>query len=167
VQPVYRALARDPLTRTMIAEIRRLRARAPARPLPLRCAGAALAPRADSSELEGAWVKTLAVRDLRKVGTSRDEAAGLAGSWRIEFHDGRWTNRHVNAGTVCSGTYTVAGRVVRFRIETARPTVSPDCTPGFGGAVGWSVYRDTLTFMPLRGQAAPPEAIAKSATRVR
>jgi hypothetical protein len=165
--PVYRALVRDRSTRRLIAELRRLRAQEPTRPLPLRCTAAGTAPRADRSALEGVWVKTLEAADLRRVGAARDEAPALSGSWRIEFRDGRWTNRHLNAGTLCAGTYVVQGRVVRFMVETARPGPSPYCTPGFGGVVAWSVYRETLTIRRLPGHPAPPEAIAKPATRVR
>jgi TRAP-type C4-dicarboxylate transport system substrate-binding protein len=168
VRPVYRELERDPLTRALVAEIRRLRGEHRGRTTPLRCPGADHGVSVSPSALDGVWTRTLTGEDLRRVGASLGTAGDLSGSWRVVLRQGRWTQRNLTKRTMCSGTYELDGKVMRFRVEISRPApVSSHCMPGAIGALKWSVYRDKLSFRPLPGRSAPLEAIAKPATRVR
>jgi hypothetical protein len=132
----------------------------------LRCSGKRSQREAGASALYGVWTRTVSAQDLRDVGASRADADGLKGSYRVEFRGGRWTEHHLNTGRTCSGTYVVDGDIMRFRITTASPAPSDYCTPGYTGAVTWSVYRNKLIIAAIPGRPAPLHAIAKPATRV-
>jgi hypothetical protein len=168
VRPVYRELEREPLTRALIAEIRRHRGEHRGWTTPLRCPATDRGVTVSVFALDGVWTRSLTVEDLRCVGASLGTASELSGSWKIVLRQGRWAQRNLTKRTRCSGTYELDGKVLRFRVEISRPApVSSHCTPGATGALTWSVYRDKLSFRPLPGRSAPLEAIAKPATRVR
>ena len=165
MQPVYDELERDTRTRELIAEIRRMREGVVGGSL--RCSARRSQVKTGASAPDGVWQRTVSAQELRDVGASKAEADALKGSYRIEHRDGRWSERHLETGRTCSGTYVLDGDIMRFRIETARPAPSGYCSPGYSGAVIWSVYRDTLTISGIPGRPAPLPAIAKPATRIR
>jgi TRAP-type C4-dicarboxylate transport system substrate-binding protein len=157
VQPVYDELERDPETKGLIAEIRKLRTGEAAQGDAGRCPSA----RAPSSALEGVWEASVTPTEIRAHGGSKAEAATFAGAGRLELRDGRWTFR--NDRTTVMGTYRVAGDVVALTMRTC--TANP-CDPGMVTEYGWSVYRDELTLTTRPGELYWPRLVAKPTHRV-
>jgi TRAP-type C4-dicarboxylate transport system substrate-binding protein len=165
VQPIYDELERDTRTRELIAEIRKMREGVMSGPL--ECSARRSQIGTGASVLEGVWQRTLSAQDLLDVGASRAVAEADKGSYQLEFRHGRWTERRLDTGGTCSGTYVLDGDILRYSVDTARPAASNSCGPGFTGAVNWSLYRDTLTITAIPGRPAPLHAIAKPSTRIR
>jgi TRAP-type C4-dicarboxylate transport system substrate-binding protein len=159
VRPVYAQLERDPETKHLIVEIRKLRAQPQSDPL--RCP---VPETGFASELEGRWQAATSGGELVATGVqSREIPSGLSGL-EIEFEDGRWIARGLNTERVWTGTYTVSGVVVRLTVETCSHN---PCTPGASGEHAWSVYRNTLSLTRLPGRSSWPLLTAKPFTRVR
>jgi hypothetical protein len=153
---VYAKLERDEHARALIAEIRALDdGREPA---PLRCP--AMAPAA-ASALDGTWASEVSREELLAAGASQRDADRYHGKGTIHLEDRRWTYRDAR-GTV-AGRYAVAGKIVRMRIETC--SINP-CSPGANVELGWSAYRDTLTFAPVPGRASWARLTAKPVRRI-
>jgi TRAP-type C4-dicarboxylate transport system substrate-binding protein len=157
VRPVYAELDSDPLTRQLIAEIRKLRAGEAADGESVRCP----ASHAGAAELEGVWESSVTRKAMLAGGASADEAATYAGSGKLELADRRWTF-HGDRATV-TGTYVVTGDALRLTMLTC--TANP-CSPGAVTDYTWSVYRDTLSLTRRPGRPFWPRLIAKPATRV-
>jgi C4-dicarboxylate-binding protein DctP len=158
VRPVYVALERDPQTRRFIAAIRELRrgTKAPGR---TRCTRAPVpAEKAQASPLDGRWQVTWTRDDLREANLS---VKGLPRNWSArvvyEFAQGRFRG---NSGE--SGTHDIDGDTVRLIFETGRFV-----RRGEVYALGWSVYRDSLTFSRVPGSEPLQAITAKSWKRIR
>jgi hypothetical protein len=153
VEPVYTALERNPRTRVLLAQIRKLRAqRAGAAPTPVRCPAAAPTT---APELEGVWRLSVTPETLRAEGASEAEATTYEGSGTLELRRGRWTLRGDH--TTVTGTYAISGGLIRLTMKTC--TANP-CTPGAESQYSWSVYRDTLSLDRRPGRSAWPALVA-------
>jgi len=144
VAPVYDELERDPLTRELILEIRRLRGHSDADHV--RCATRSAGATADAPALHGRWKATLTREELRMAGASPGLADALRGSWTIEVEHGRFEIRRREGGGG-TGAYTVAGNSIRFVWETGVAV-----RRGEVFVSRWSVYRDKLSFTPIPGR---------------
>ena len=139
--PVLAALERDPQTRRLLAEIRRLAGSPAATPA---CARRRAATRA----LEGRWSSSASPAELVAAGASDAEVATFAGTGTLELAGGRWTFR--NERTTVLGTYVVAGDTVRLTMRTC--TANP-CSPGAATEYGWSVFHESTLTLTGRGEA--------------
>jgi Bacterial extracellular solute-binding protein, family 7 len=161
VTPVYENLDRDPLTRELIAEIRRMKQEIRASSDDARCGSRPGIVNADAAALRGRWKATLTREELRRSGAAPGLADALRGSWTIEFKAGGFDVRREEGGGG-TGVYTVDGNTIRFVWET-----------GVGIQRGevfmsrWSVYRDKLTFSPIPGHAKMAGLDVEPFTRVR
>jgi TRAP-type C4-dicarboxylate transport system substrate-binding protein len=146
VAPVYQRLERDPVTRTLISQIRSVRTQTTSAPDIVRCPAGTPAAQGDVAPLEGRWQATLTRPALSRSGASPGLADALRGSWTLEFSGRRFTVRREGGGEG-TGTYTVDGSTIRFVFERG---VAVRRGEAFVGR--WSVYRDTLTFTPVPGR---------------
>jgi TRAP-type C4-dicarboxylate transport system substrate-binding protein len=156
LRPVYDALERDPQTKRLLSEIRKLRGSGGASDSP-RCDGGA----PSAAVLEGRWRSTVSREEMLAAGATAAEAETYAGTATLELSDGKWVFRS-ERGSV-SGTYIVDGDHVRLTMRTC--SANP-CSSGMTTAYRWSVYRDTLTFVST-SDTTWPRLAAKPATRVR
>ena len=147
MQPVYEELERDPVTRELIASIEAMRGQellAGAESLRCTDVGAAASAGSETSpELEGRWEATLSRDELVQGGAvSPETARNLAGDWALELRDGTIRALNAHTDTVSArGTYSVEGDVVTIVWQDGT-----GITPGSASVLGWSVYRDALTF---------------------
>jgi TRAP-type C4-dicarboxylate transport system substrate-binding protein len=160
VAPVYDQLARDPLTRELVAAIRTLRPDGPA-PDVVRCPRKITDVGAGTAILRGRWRATLTREELRRSGNSPGLTQELSGSWFVTFEKRRFEVRREEGGGG-RGTYSVDGDRIRFVWET-----------GIGIRRGevfvsrWSVYRDRLRFWPVPGYTKLAGLDVEPFTRVR
>jgi TRAP-type C4-dicarboxylate transport system substrate-binding protein len=159
VRPVYAELERDPETRDLIAEIRKLDSGAEAEPLRCPAASARVAP-----ELEGRWQTRASGEDLLAAGASLKEVRGGRNSLTLEFDGGRWAARSLETRRVWTGAYAVRGDLIGFTLETCSHN---PCTPGAAADHAWSVYRDTLLLTRLPGRRFWWQLTAKPFKRAR
>jgi len=159
VAPVYDELERDPLTRELILEIRRLRGHSDADHV--RCSTRSAGANADAPALHGRWKATLTRETLRTTGASPGLADALRGSWTIEFEHGRFEIRHDEDG-VGAGTYGVDGHSIRFVWDTGVAVQRGEVFVS-----RWSVYRDRLSFTPIPGRTKLAGLDVKPFIRVR
>ena len=159
---VYGRIERDPLTRALIADIRRLRGagRADVVLCPARASHTAAA------RLEGSWRVTSSRAELVAAGTPAAEAERQHGDATLELRAGRWRGREANSGFVWKGTYSVHGNVVDFATTAC---TGPDdvCFPDTVTTFTWSVYRDTLSLAAVSGPLTYFGLFAKPLTRAR
>jgi TRAP-type C4-dicarboxylate transport system substrate-binding protein len=164
VQPVYEKLERDPLARTMIREISKLRDERAAPIDVVRCRAPASEPAA--ARVEGLWRLTSSRSELVAAGAPPAEAQRQQGQATLELKAGRWRGREANSGFAWKGTYAVEGNVMRF-VTTACEAPADVCFRGESATFTWSVYRDTLSLGPVSGPLTYFGLVAKPLTRVR
>ena len=170
VQPVYDELERDPSTRKLIADIRRLRREVPSavdeQP---RCADTVTATAAPAAGIDGLWRSTATKKDVLEADAPAEEIE-LVRSFpeprrvTIDLENGRYVGRADDFWEV-SGTYRLSGDVIRFTIGACKPVGS--CDPGAFTEYTWSVYRDALTLERIPGRWAWPSLVAKPWVRVK
>ena len=102
VRPVYRDLERDADTRTLIAEITRIKRGITSEPL--RCRTAATA----ASAIEGRWSATATREQLLAAGAQPSEVALRRSTATLELGGGRWVAR-LEPNRRWTGTYAVTG----------------------------------------------------------
>lgn len=169
VQPVYVGLERDPWTRKLIADIRRLR-----RSVPLaaaeqpRCADRGSRAATAATRVAGVWLSTATRQDVLAADAPKQEIALVrsfpeARRTTLELENGRWMGRADDFWEV-SGTYRVSDDVIRFTIGACKPVGA--CDPGAFTEYIWSLYRDTLTLERIPGRWAWPSLVAKPWVRV-
>lgn len=158
VQPVYRTLERDPLTRTLIARIAKLRTPADV----ARCPGGITS----GKPLEGTWHVTASYHDLVEAGLPADDAERQRGGGSLTLLHGHWTGRERNNGFVWHGRYFVQGSTVRL-ITTACPLGAPNCLPGSIASFTWSVFDDRLSLSLVSGITSYAGLVAEPLTLVR
>jgi TRAP-type C4-dicarboxylate transport system substrate-binding protein len=156
VAPVYAELRRDPHTREMVERIEALRDPADAAPDQLSCANPATTA-TRPSRLDGVWRTTTTPRD-HPTGMP-DNGPGNYGRWIYVFDHGRFAFTQENdlACTWGYGTFIVTGDRVAWTFEDGGGH-TPDRTsnkPGEYFVFGWSLYRDTLTLTPVKGEISP------------
>jgi len=106
-----------------------------------------LAPEATS--IDGRWKASITRAGLLRTGeVDPAEAAKLYGPWSAQFANGRFEARNERTGRGAKGTFSVAGKVVRFVFATG-----VGVKPGAVAFCPASVYRDRLTFTRTRGRA--------------
>jgi hypothetical protein len=145
VEPVYDRLRRDPLTRDLIAGIRRLRREAPPADR-VRCGRVTPLEPSRAGPFDGRWQATLTRADLLGQGASKPFADQLRGRWVAQFVKGRFEFHNPIAGADAGGRFVVRSDVVQFVF-----------TRGIGLGSGrsekarWSIYRNRLSFEAIRG----------------
>ena len=155
--PVYASIENDPQTAAFIAEIERLKRQTPAGPpfaIQGSCTGPAPSPSSspspqpkttDVTPLDGVWDVTYSRDELVAAHPDPSEVVPENyGHFTVAFHRGIWETQGTGQSPV-SGTYAVDGNTITFH------------APGPSGPevwrYTWSVYRDTLTFQKLGGEA--------------
>jgi TRAP-type C4-dicarboxylate transport system substrate-binding protein len=154
--PVYAHLEQDPQTRTLIAEIGRLKDQTPpgaALVIPRGCTGPAPAPAPSPGSspprtttvtpLDGAWQVTITRAQLlaQPLVPGEDNPSNY-GHLTLVFHRGymRYTGGN---GSFDAGPYVVHGKWITIYTTSA---TQPADVGGPPFTLTWSVYRDTLTF---------------------
>jgi TRAP-type C4-dicarboxylate transport system substrate-binding protein len=139
VRPVYRELERDPGTRKLIAEIRRIKRGIASEPL--RCRAAVIA----AAAIEGRWSATATREQLLAAGAEPKEVGPGQRTATLELDRGRWVAR-LEPNRSWTGTYAITGERTRFILRTCSHN---PCDPGATAVHEWSVYRDTLSLKPF------------------
>jgi len=155
-QRVSEELDRDPATRALIGEIRRLRAQH-AGTETVSCTAA----EAPASALEGRWEANVTRAAMLAHGASQAEVSTYSGRGTLEIGHGRWSFRN-DQGTV-TGTYSVVADSIRMTMIAC--TANP-CAPGARTDYTWSVYRDTLSLEERPGASFWPALVAEPRRRV-
>jgi len=156
VAPVYDELRRDSGTRAMIAGIEALREPADAGQDQLTCATAPTTV-TRQSPLEGVWRVTTTARDH---GPGQPDAGpGNYGRWIYVFDRGHFALTLENE-LACGwsyGTYEVTGNRVAltFRDGGGHTPDKAYSKPGEYFVFEWSLYQDTLTLKPVKGEISP------------
>jgi TRAP-type C4-dicarboxylate transport system substrate-binding protein len=164
VQPVYRTLERDPLTRSLIAQITALRAKPPLTMTDTaRCSGARTS---GAAALEGTWEVTASFDDLVAAGVRPDDAERQRGGGTLELRSGQWVGHERLNGFAWRGRYSVQGRVLRL-ITTVCPRSEGLCLGDSIAQFTWSVYEDRLSLALASGTPSYWGLIAKPLTRGR
>jgi TRAP-type C4-dicarboxylate transport system substrate-binding protein len=143
VEPVYRELERDPVSRRLIAWVGRQRSE----PRALRCPITPGAAGVSADRIEGRWETTWTLDALVAAGVPRRDAAAIAGHHTADFRDGRF--RFVGdpgSGRSAEGSYVLDGDIVRLTFRTGIALQH-----GRAYELRWSVYRDSLTFRRAPG----------------
>ena len=167
VRPVYELLERDPDTLDGVEAISRIRADLPPYSGGVRCSGGVAfgSGTGRASGLEGRWRVVWTREELIAAGIVPKNAAELAAaSGGIgEFRGGRfeWTK---GGRVVASGKYTARGDVVRMVFD---PPAPPGTVVGKAYDLGWSRYRDSLSFSTVPGREPLDAMVVKPFTRVR
>jgi TRAP-type C4-dicarboxylate transport system substrate-binding protein len=158
--PVYVGLERDPQTKEWIREISELRGGDAASVVDaLRCPAAETKAAPDASKLEGRWTVSWTGDELLAVGVDPRLVNALQGSHVLEFSDGRFRSKT----DPTTGTFAVAGDVVRLVFDNGAPGVKPARVY----ELRWTVYRDSLTFSTASGRTPLLAMMIKPWTRVR
>jgi hypothetical protein len=101
-----------------------------------------------ASPIDGRWHASITRAGLVRTGeVDPAEAAKLYGPWTAQFVNGRFQARNERTGLGAKGTFSVAGKVVRFVFATG-----VGVEPGAVAFCPASVYRDRLTFTRTRGR---------------
>jgi TRAP-type C4-dicarboxylate transport system substrate-binding protein len=126
--PTYADLERDPETKEFIEQIEELKRTTRAEPtarIPPKCTGRALAePRAatpvsDPSVLNGVYRATWTDQELDAVAPiAKLSRPSYGGVITLSLHDGRY-RFEPRTPPACTGTYTISGATVRFRVHPA------------------------------------------------
>jgi TRAP-type C4-dicarboxylate transport system substrate-binding protein len=162
VQPVYAELNKDPLTKSVLAEIAELRNGRPTDTV--RCASTSRV--SASSELEGRWSVTASRDELLAAGAPAAEAERQSGRVTLELRDGRWVARQSHSGFIWRGNYAVQGNLLRLTVASCRGPADV-CFHGTTAEYRWSLYRDRLSLRRVSGVAYYYGVIAKPLTRSR
>ena len=163
VRPVYAELNRDAITKSLIAEIGKLRDGLPADTA--QCASAASKVEG-ASQLEGRWRVSSSREDLLAAGTPAAEAERQSGVAMLELHKGRWVARERHSGFSWRGDYAVQGALLRLTVASCRGSADV-CFRGITAQYRWSVYRDRLSLRRVSGTATFYAVVAKPLTRSR
>ena len=159
VQPVYRALERDPGARRLIAWTEEQRRESPA----LRCPEAPVRARAGANGIEGRWETTWTRSALIAAGMRPRDAAAIAGHHTADFHDGRVRfTGDPGSGRSSEGSYVADGDVLRLTFRTGVALQL-----GRVYELRWSVYRDSLTFGAVPGSEVLQAFLTAPYRRVR
>jgi TRAP-type C4-dicarboxylate transport system substrate-binding protein len=168
--PLYADMEQDASTRDFIAEIRRLKAEDPSGEglvIPADCTGQApdsipspgLTDPGDTittaTRLDGVWDVTYSRDELAAAHPDPSEVdPSNYGHFTLEFHRGAFSFSQTDGGHVewtLVGTYAVTDDAVTFFVAPNQAGT------GFHGQeiwrYSWSVYRGTLTFEKLGGEA--------------
>jgi TRAP-type C4-dicarboxylate transport system substrate-binding protein len=168
--PVYAQVEQDPQTRGFIAEIEQLKEQTPAGDaltIPDGCTGAGAGSTSSPSSsgqptttpkvtpLDGVWGVTYSRDELIAAHPDPSEVTpSNYGHFTLEFHGGDFTLRQTEDGRVegtLIGTYTVDGDSMAFFVAPNQAE-----TGNHGAELWryrWSLYRETLTFEKLGGEA--------------
>jgi len=131
VEPVYQRLDKDPLTRELLADIRRLKRSTsaepvPAVPSPCPDRSATSAPDDQSAtparDLSGTYRWTLTKDDARRYGTGDEDLSTYPGTMTVTLRDGEWSMKETATSDTGSGTYTVKGDRIIFDWNSSQLT---------------------------------------------
>jgi TRAP-type C4-dicarboxylate transport system substrate-binding protein len=160
LEPVHATLTADPVTKTHLDAITRLKADLDAEPDSSRCEPAgdpAVEVRAPTP-IDGVYEVTTTADDLRAGGDSAPIPENY-GDWMYVFDRGRFafTQEQEDACTWGYGTYEVNGDHVSWTFIDGGG-IAPNRAenkPGEHFVFGWSLYRDTLTLTAVPGAISP------------
>jgi len=161
LEPVFRDLERDPGTRAAIDAIERLKEEVAEPPAGLPgCERAAEAPTAVATAIDGVWTM-----DTDREAARPEYYEENWGRWTYVFDRGRFaiTQENDRACTWGYGTFTVDGNQMSWTFTDGggiAPTGAKN-KPGEFVVFGFSVYRDTLTVTPIKGEISPHNFRAK------
>jgi TRAP-type transport system periplasmic protein len=171
VQPVYRALEANPVTRVYIDEITAMRQAAGGASDAVTCpAASAGGVAATAAALQGTWQVTYTENELIAAGADPSELQPGLGNWgrfTLTLRQGHWWLRLIGGDPGVapnnleeSGTYVVTGQQVSFYRHDQDYTGSDT---EVWGPYTWSVYRDTLTFKKAGppGETGPTSLVVK------
>jgi hypothetical protein len=152
VQPVYRQLERNAVTRSMLRQIRMMKHQTPATAAPHAptcspSASAAAAGDRKATVLDGVYRTSFTEEELANSPLLYDEGEVQAGNWgefTLTFDHGRVTlDQRDDVGSYStSGSYTVDGKAITLHFTEG-------VNAGETFAAHWSLYRDVLTFKRL------------------
>jgi TRAP-type C4-dicarboxylate transport system substrate-binding protein len=164
VNPVTRALNRDPTTKEAMREIAAMRAAIDPEPA-FTCAAddgdQAAGTAGSATPLDGLWEMETTAKELADA-----DPEGLAdvvpenwGRQTFALEGGRFafTNENREACIWGYGTYAVEDEIVEFEFDDGggeQPTGASN-RPGELFRYGWSLYRDQLTLTPVKGAISP------------
>ena len=173
VQPVYRRLEGDALTRRAIDQIRAMRDD-DARPDAPACAeGESSTSLADkATPIDGVYEMTTTAAEVAGLGgvDPQQLESENYGRWRFILDRGRlhYTQSSEGATRWTDAVYTVSGDALTFEV-TATGGEAPNGAVEKTGEVyafRWSRYRDRLTLGPLKGKSSPENFWAKPWRRI-
>jgi TRAP-type C4-dicarboxylate transport system substrate-binding protein len=166
VQPAYRMLERDPLTRELVVQIGKLRTEAPAVATDSVHCPRARTQATAASLLNGQWQVTASSNDLLAAGAAPAEAERQRGGGTLRLTNGSWTGREPLSGFAWSGRYTAHGNLVRLT-TTVCPRDEGLCVRNTIAEFTWSVYDDRLSLALVSGTPSYWGLIAKPLTLIR
>lgn len=164
VQSVYVTLEGDPRLGRQLAAIEALKRETTPTVLAVPdCRPRTAREATQVSALEGTWETTWSRVALIAEGIAPRDAAALSGHHTVVFANGRFRFQgDPGSGKSSVGTYSLQGDVIRFVFQT-----------GIALQVGrpyelrWSIYRDALTFLAVRGSEPLLAFLTAPYTRVR
>jgi TRAP-type C4-dicarboxylate transport system substrate-binding protein len=168
VQPVYRQLERNAVTRSLLQQIRMMKHQTPATAAPHAptcspSASAAATGDQKATVLDGVYRTSFTQEELANSPYLYDKGEVQAGNWgefTLTFDHGRVTldQRNDVGSYSTSGSYTVDGEVITLHFTEG-------VNAGETFTAHWSLYRDVLTFKRL-GELPTPYLV-KSWRRIR
>jgi hypothetical protein len=166
VEPVYAAIERDPVSKKVLAEVRRLRSdvAAGANAIVSCEAGASPDPgTAEATELDGAWEACTTREEFLAAGAdSGEDQPDNYGCFVLEFERGQfWLYR---PGSSAGGSTRPATADGTYRLEPNN-RITLTLTSGYVFQFIWSLFEDTLSFRKS-GVGGPTGYIVKPFTRV-
>ena len=165
LEPVYRKLEENPVTRRAIAEIRALRETIDPQPSP-SCTPSPETTTSDvATEALGTWEVSYTQDELREFGLSEEEVPDVAGTWTLEVTDGRWVSRNPSSSLTLEATWAVNEGVWIDTIVGCTPASA--CRPGATYEYEVTIYKDTMTSKAIPGRPYDPLSLLKPYRRVR
>ena len=166
VQPVYDKLERDPLTRSAIEQIQRMRSGAEAITDAPTCSNANSPAnvKAEHTRIDGVYRVHTTAADLRAAGAPEgDIRPQNYGSYEIVLDRGHFMHE-AGAHQSLEGTYAVVGD--RITLTVTRAPTAPESRVGERFDFHWSLYRDQLTLKPVPGKVSPAPLLAEPWRRI-
>ena len=163
---MYQEIERDPLSKELIDEVRRLRSDVvPGANASVSCEAVASPDpgTAEATELDGAWTACTTREELLAAGAeSGEDQPGNYGCFVLEFERGKFWLYRPGSSPGASGRPVNADGTYRLEADN-RITLTR--TNGDVFQFAWSVFEDTLSFRKT-GIGGPTGFIVKPLTRV-
>jgi len=164
LEPVYRKLEENTLTRRAIAEIRAFRATIDAPPPPSCTPSPGTTASDVATEALGTWEVSYTEDELRKQGLSEEEIPDVAGTWTYEITDSRWVSRNQSSSLTFEATWALNDGVWVDTIVGCTPARA--CSPGATYEYEVTIYKDTMIAKAIPGRPYDPLGVFKPYRRV-
>ncbi|MFE9446195.1 TRAP transporter substrate-binding protein [Streptomyces sp. NPDC006602] len=144
VEPVYQRLDKDPQTKALLADIRRLKRSTSAEPVPAvpsSCPEKSATPAPDDQgatparDLDGTYRWTLTKDDARKYGTGDEDLSHYPSTMTMTLRGGDWSMKSSSSPETDSGTYTVKGDRVVFDWPSTSSQLTFTCSADAHGSL--------------------------------